>query len=95
MDERGVHIKTDETAHAAVHVVALKREVDAHALGELHQLSLHALPVFGITAERELDASPHVALGVHDARATREADDGVDVQSLRCYDLCGTGDVAR
>lgn len=32
LDERGVHIKTDQTAHAAVHVVALKREVDTHAL---------------------------------------------------------------
>src|SRR5574344_2808397 len=37
LDERRVHIKADETAHTAVHVITLEREVYLIFGGEMHE----------------------------------------------------------
>ena len=82
LNECGVHIKADESAHAAEHVVALQREVEFHLRRQLHQLRAHVVDVDGGATQREFDASPHVALWMLDALATGEAHNRVDVQSL-------------
>ena len=50
LNERGVHIEADETAHTAEHVVLLEREVHLHLGRELEELALHLLAVSGLAS---------------------------------------------
>lgn len=86
----GVHIKTDEAAHAPEHVVTLEREVDAHLCGQFHEFRLHLLPVDGFTTEGELDAGTCVLVELLDALTPGQTQDGVNVQSLIGDDTCGS-----
>ena len=43
--QRGIHIETDQAAHAAEHIILLEREVDLHLLRKFHELRLHLLTV--------------------------------------------------
>ena len=43
--QRGIHIETDQAAHAAEHIILLEREVNLHLLREFHELRLHLLTV--------------------------------------------------
>ena len=64
LDERRVHVEADETAHAAEHIIFLKREVYLHLLRQLHQPPLHLLTVLRLAAQRELNAGTDVLGGV-------------------------------
>ena len=88
LDERRVHIETDQAAHATEHVVFLEREVNLHLLRQFHQFRLHLLAVDGFATQRELYAGPHMFCGIHNAFTTCQAKNGVDVQSLVCQDTC-------
>ena len=83
-----VHIEADESAHTAVHVVLLEREVDLHLVRYVHQFLLHGSSIGRCAAERELDAGAPVVFRVLYAHATCESEYGVDVQSLLRYNLC-------
>ena len=45
LDERRIHIETDETPHAPEHIIALEREVDILILPQPHEVGLHRLAV--------------------------------------------------
>ena len=89
MDERGVHIETDKSAHATEHVVALEGEVDLHLRGEFHQLRLQLLTIGWLTTQRELDTGTGVLTWVLDALTARKSQDGVDVEALIGKDARG------
>ena len=93
LNERGVHIKADEPAHAAVHVVFLEGEVHAAVGGKGHELLLESAFVFQRAADGEFHAGTDVALRVLDAHAAREALDGVDIEAVTGDNLCGRLDL--
>ena len=88
--QRGVHIETDQAAHAAEHIILLEREVDLHLLRELHELRLHLLTVGRFATQGELDAGTRVFAWILDALTTCQSKDGVDIQSLVGKDTCST-----
>ncbi len=69
----------------------LEREVDSHFLRHTHQFGLQGGSVSGVSAKRELYASPHVAFRSLDAHSARQAEDGIDVEPLFGNDFgrCG------
>ena len=88
--QRGVHIETDQAAHAAEHIILLEREVDLHLLREPHELRLHLLTVGRFATQGELDAGTRMFAWILDALTTCQPKDGVDIQSLIGKDTCST-----
>ena len=51
LDERRVHIETNQASHSAEHIVALERKVNTHFCRQLQQFRLHVLSVDGFTTQ--------------------------------------------
>ena len=93
LDERGVHIKADEPAHAAVHVVLLEGEIHAAVGGKGHELLLEGAFVFQRAPDGEFHAGADIPFRVLDAHTAGEAFDGIDIEAVAGDDLCGRLDL--
>ena len=71
LNQGGIHIEADESAHTTEHIVLLEREIDTHLRREVHQLALQILSVVGITTNGKLNAGTHILLSIQDGRTTR------------------------
>ena len=77
-----IHIKADQPAHAAVHIVLLEREVHARIGRQRHQFLLESGLIFQRSADRKLHTRAHIALRVLDAHSACQSFDGIDIQLM-------------
>ncbi len=58
LDQRGIHVETDQATAAAVEIVLLHGHIDIHLLGYLQELGMHGRDILHFAAQRQLHGSP-------------------------------------
>ena len=87
LNQRRIHIETDQPPHSTVHIVALERAIHRHLARQLQQLSLHLFAVFRCTSKRELYAGTRFLHGLFNTLTSAHPSYRINIQTLLYYNL--------